>query len=565
MRVSSGDELIAALSSLRPIGVLLILGEPQLIQGMPWLRILERKIIFEGLRVVAALKNDVASPGRVFGSKVPGYFHLAQCLGIRDFLTYDDQTTDSDMGVMIGRIQFGFGLTSKSPFETHFRLTAAHEELLEIGLPSRISHVEDDLHFVLESSAFLVPGSRIRMRLMGLSTDTKEVSVTVLENLPSGLRFNFGNSVRLRLDDDDRDTFHALIKREGADKLLDRPVRRAMVITKSPSLRHRIVSVLSSWQIESRVPLVRRNIRGDLPPLQPDYLIIEPSFLAASDESSGVAEVRDLLALAGSDCHAVIVGRRPDWNFRSGPQVSVMRDSANLSDDLSEIIERSPGAGLLNRAGPSGRGARRWFATDAQGAKVFLLLHERTTALSENGIEIETPQVYRLWSNLEVRGNDSKIHFVGRVSKVFRVEDAFRTLLKLGARDKPLFRCQISCISPNPVLQATFRSACSTVQGSFVPLNPRGAAAAVLKTSRPARDFAVKIDHPADYGRNQSEDEKTSQPQRWVKNLGIILILVVAMGLAVAAAFLLGGADKIYGESFERLFELRDRRGGSLE
>ena len=179
-RVTGGEHLLRELGVLRPIGVLLVLAEPELADGKPWLRTLERMVMFEGLRVVVAIQHDGSNPVKVLSSRIPGQFHLAQCLGVRDFLVYDAHTTNVDLDFMVERIRFAFGISSVAPFEGHFKHSCGSEEPVEISLPARISHVDDNLHFVIESGVFLEPGSRVRVRLMGLGAEAQEVGLSLI-------------------------------------------------------------------------------------------------------------------------------------------------------------------------------------------------------------------------------------------------------------------------------------------------------------------------------------------------------------------------------------------------
>jgi hypothetical protein len=562
LKVAGGEQLLRELASIRPIGVLLVLEDPQLVDGKSWLRQLEQKIMFEGLRVVIAIKNNGANPVRVFSSRVAGQFHLAQCLGVRDFLSFDDTTTDQDMSLMIDRIRFAFGLSSENPFEGHFRFLAASEEPVEISVPARISHIDQGVQVVLESGVFLNPGTRLSVRLMGLGVEAPDIGATMLENLPSGLRFNFGNSLLIRLDEEGEGPLLALLARELPGKVFDRPIRRAMVVTRSLSLRQNVISALGLWQIEARVPLVRRNIRGDLPPLKPDFLIIEPSVLAGRSHVEGAAEVDELLQLAGPQCRAIVVGRRTDWNFQPSDRFAVVRDSANLAEDLRSCVDQSAKVPALvdGRGLAAGRPESRWFATDAQGAKVLLVLRDQSASLSEEGMELETSQAFRLWSNVEVRGLESKAHFIGRVTRVLRIEDAFRSLLRLGGREQPVFRCQIASTSASPALQRTFRSLALVAQAGNQIMPARVVASTPIQRPAVVNDLAIRPDRAEDFGRKPQAAEHQDQRGRRARHLVFLVVFVAVLALLVLLAVVLGSSDQVYGESFERLFDVMGGR-----
>lgn len=581
MKSTGGDQLLRELGTLRPIGVLLVIADPQLAAHKPWMRALEHKIMFEGLRVVVAVNHEGGSPVRIFSSRPRGLLPLTHCLGVRDLLVYDSQITARDVDLMIDRIRFAFGLSTVQPFHNYFRLTAAYEEPIEISVPGRISHMEDSHHLVVESGVFLNEGSRLTVRLMGHGgTDAAEVGATALENLPSGLRFNFGNRLRLRIDDEGLSILQDLVRSEEPGKIMDRPIRRAMVVTRSLALRQRIMSALALWQIESRVPLVRRNIRGDLPPLHPDFLIVEPAVLSGRDAVEGAAELDEYLQLAGPRCRLVVVGRRSDWNFSPSDGFSVLRESASLEDELRELVDTGdPEVSVPPIAGLS-KAARRWFALDAPSAKVFLVLQENSTALSEMGFEIESSQIFRLWNNLEVRGLESKVHLVGRVSRVLRIEDAFRNVLHLGARDRPLYRCQVVSLAASAHWPSHFRALLAAHQEALPAAYFQGATdsalapggggeASALDKARGvsvqrARHLAIRPDRAEDFGRGRAEamQGRSLRVASRHKGLWLMLASVIVLVILVALAVFFDASEKVYRDSFKKLFDITGSREG---
>jgi hypothetical protein len=565
MRVGSGDELIRELSATRPIGVLLVVSDAGILETANWLRTLEQKILFEGMRVVLAIKHDGTNPSRTFGSKNVGKFNLTQCLGLRDLILYDDEITDSDMSSLIDRIKFAFGVAGQGPFADRFRLLAECHERWEISVPARISELEDDRHVVIESAVYLQPGTVLRMRFMSPLAESEEVGLTVIENLPSGLRFNFGNSLRVRIADESWTAVQRLIAVEQPSRVFRKPVRRAMVVTRSIGLRQRIVSCLASSQIEARIPLVRRNIKGDLPPLRPDYLIVEANALTGQSAAEGARELQEYLDLAGSQCLAVIVGRRPDWNLGNhlGSQAGfvTIRDSENIQDDLRSALDKE------GRAARSGEVPKSvWFATDSQCSKVMLLLRDRSVSVGDAGLVIETPHVFRLWSNVEARSLDSKAHFIGRISRVFRSEDAFRVMLRLGAKDAPVFMVQIASIAANANLDQMYSAAVAKLAlasdlGQVISAKAARAAHPAVKDSANVIDLGIRADNAAEFGRGELRSAGARGTSVSSRNVFGGLAILVVVGIIVLLAVWFGQNDQsVYVESFRKLFELSGKK-----
>jgi hypothetical protein len=561
MRVGSGDELIRELSATRPIGVLLLVGDAGTLETAEWLRTLEQKILFEGMRVVLAIKHDGTNPSRAFGSKNVGKFNLTQCLGLRDLILFDDATTDSDMNSMIDRIKFAFGVAGQGPFADRFRLLAECHERWEISVPARISELEDDRHVVIESAVYLQPGTVLRMRFMSPLTEAEEVGLTVIENLPSGLRFNFGNSLRVRIADESWTAVQRLIAVEQPSRVFRKPVRRAMVVTRSIGLRQRIVSCLASSQIEARIPLVRRNIKGDLPPLKPDYLIVEANALTGQSAAEGTRELQEYLDLSGSQCRAVLVGRRSDWNLGNhiGNQSGfvTIRDSENIQDDLRSALDKEA------RKTPSGDDLKSvWFATDSQCSKVMLLLRDRSVSVGDAGLVIETPHVFRLWSNVEARSLDSKAHFIGRISRVFRSEDAFRSMLRLGAKDSSTFMVQIASIAANSNLDQMYAAAVAklALAGDLAQdIGAKAARGANIASS--LADLGIRADNAAELGRGESRSAGSVGNSLSSRNVFASLAVLAVVGIIIFLAVWFGQNDQsIYGESFRKLFELSGKK-----
>ena len=569
MRVGSGEELVRELSATRPIGVLLVVGDAATLESAEWLRTVEQKILFEGMRVVLAIKHDGTNPSRTFGSKNVGKFNLTQCLGLRDLILYNDAITDSDMNSLIDRIKFAFGVAGQGPFADRFRLLAECHERWEISVPARISELEDDRHVVIESAVYLQPGTVLRMRFMSPLAESEEVGLTVIENLPSGLRFNFGNSLRVRIADESCTAVQRLIAVEHPSRVFRKPVRRAMVVTKSIGLRQRIVSCLASSQVEARIPLVRRNIRGDLPPLRPDYLIVEANALTGQSAAEGARELQDYLDLAGSQCLAVIVGRRPDWNLGNnlGNQLGnqagfvTIRDSENIQDDLRSAIDKE------ERAARTGEVPKSvWFATDSQCSKVMLLLRDRSVSVGDAGLVIETPHVFRLWSNVEARSLDSKAHFIGRISRVLRSEDAFRSMLRLGTKDSSVFMVQIASIAANPNLDQMYSAAVAKLALASDLAQVIGAKAAqganfASNMAAKVADLGIRADTAAEFGRGELKPGGDRGNPLSSRNVFASVAVLAIVGLIIFLALWFGQSDQsIYGESFRKLFELSGKK-----
>jgi hypothetical protein len=557
MRVGTGDELIRELAATRPIGVLLVVSDAGILETADWLRALEQKILFEGMRVVLAIKHDGTNPSRSFGSKNVGKFNLTQCLGLRDLILYDDAVTDSDMNSMIDRIKFAFGVAGQGPFADRFRLLAECHERWEISVPARISELEDDRHVVIESAVYLQPGTVLRMRFMSPLAESEEVGLTVIENLPSGLRFNFGNSLRVRIADESWTAVQRLIAVEQPSRVFRKPVRRAMVVTRSIGLRQRIVSCLASSQIEARIPLVRRNIKGDLPPLRPDYLIVEANALTGQSAAEGAREIQEYLELAGAQCLAVLVGRRPDWNLGNQNGFVTIRDSENIQDDLRSALDKG---GQAARSGEVPKSV--WFATDSQCSKVMLLLRDRSVSVGDAGLVIETPHVFRLWSNVEARSLDSKAHFIGRISRVFRSEDAFRVRLRLGAKDSPVFMVQIASIAANANLDQMYSAAVAKLALASDLGKVIGAKAArAASASASVVDLGIRADNAAEFGRGESRSAGTRGNSLSSRNVFGGLVILVVVGIIVLLAVWFGQNDQsVYVESFRKLFELSGKK-----
>lgn len=571
VKVRGGEDLLRELSSMRPIGVFLVVTDLDQLPDRGWLQELEHKILFEGLRVVLAIGTDSANPAKIFSSKAMGHAHLVKCLGLRDLVIFNESLNDQEIRNILERVKFAFGLTAQNPFENHFGVLARHEEPLEIALPGRISVIEDECHLVIESAVYLAAGTRIKMRLMGTDGDPVDVPVQALENLPSGLRFNFGNSIRVRLAAENAPVIRKLVSEEDPQGVVNRPMRRALVVTRSVLLRQRLVAALSSGQVESRIPLVRRNIRGDLPPLHPQFLVMEPSALAATTAEEAIKEVEEYLKLAGPQCQAVIVGRRPDWQIAPSFRMAVLPDDSNLDGSLAALLSESRD----DQADPK-RARGVWFTRHSSRSKVMLVLRENARFVAEEGLVFESHQIYRMWGNLEVRGIDSRAHLIGRITRTERVEDSFRNAVKLGPRHSSGFSTYVASIGSSPLLQKAFKDALKLnakvptasvaqprVASETAPAAERSRTAA-RRAAAPKRSLSLSVDQAEELGYATDRSEQKRAGSRLArKRIGpivAIVIVVLALGGFIAYGLLYGFREtKVYGESFQKLFEVKGK------
>jgi hypothetical protein len=321
------------------------------------------------------------------------------------------------------------------------------------------------------------------------------------------------------------------------------------------------VSCLASSQIEARIPLVRRNIKGDLPPLRPDYLIVEANALTGQSAAEGAREIQEYLELAGAQCLAVLVGRRPDWNLGNQNGIVTIRDSENIQDDLRTALNQG------TRSTRSGEDPKSiWFATDSQCSKVMLLLRDRSVSVGDAGLVIETPHVFRLWSNVEARSLDSKAHFIGRISRVFRSEDAFRAMLRLGAKDAPVFTVQIASIAANANLDQMYSAAVAKLAlasdlGQVIGAKAARAANPTVKVSANVMDLGIRADNAAEFGRGELRSAGTRGNSLSSRNVFGGLAILVVVGIIILLAVWFGQNDQsVYVESFRKLFELSGKK-----
>jgi hypothetical protein len=214
----------------------------------------------------------------------------------------------------------------------------------------------------------------------------------------------------------------------------------------------------------------------------------------------------------------------------------------------------------------------------------MLILRETSVSVAEAGVVFETQHVLRLWSNIEVRGLESRAHFVGRVAKVLRHEDSFRSVIKLGPRQKPHFLVHVASIAANPTLDKTFRASVALHTKKEVPYVARTlqvhaattAPAAVTNavraqnsfpkspakkqvTQRGMNDVTLGSDRAEEYGRSQLKGKKESTEQNTKK----LLIVAFVLALAIAGIWLgmkYGTSEKsVYGDSFQKLFESKGK------
>lgn len=567
VKVRGGEELLRELSSMRPIGVFLMVTDLDQLPERGWLQELEHKILFEGLRVVLAIGTKSENPARIFSSKAMGHAHLVKCLGLRDLVIFNDSLNDQEIWNILERVKFAFGLSSHSPFGSSFGLLARHEEPLEISLPGRISVIEDDCHLVIESAVFIAPGTRIKMRLMGTEGDPVDVPVQALENFPSGLRFNFGNSIRVRLGAESASVMRKLVDEEDPQRVVNRPMRRALVVTRSVLLRQRLVAALSLGQVESRIPLVRRNIRGDLPPLSPQFLVIEPSALASTTAAEAIQEVEEYLKLAGPQCQAVIVGRRLDWQIAPSFRIAVLPDDSNLDDSLAALLSESS-----EEESDPRRARGVWFTQHSCRSKVMLVLRENARFVAEEGFVFESQQIYRMWGNLEVRGIDSRAHLIGRITRTERIEDSFRNAVRLGPRHSSGFSTYVASIGSSPLLQKTFKDALKmsskvlpspiaqlrSSQEKPTAVGRTLSAVAANKTASVLVDQAEELGYAT--GRSEQKRSGGRPTSHRTGPIVVMVIFALAIGGFIAYGLLFGFSEtKVYGESFQKLFEMKGK------
>lgn len=337
-----------------------------------------------------------------------------------------------------------------------------------------------------------------------------------------------------------------------------------MVVTRSLSLRQRLVTAFSLEQIECRIPLVRRNIRADLPPLKPQFLLLEPSVVTAVSPTEAKAEIEDYLGLAGPQCQAILVGSAAHCNFPPTERIHVIGDSASLEEELESLL----GSFTHSEEEVPDTAKSVWFSTDSVCSKVMLVLRENATSVSDEGVLFESQQCYRMWGNLEVRGIESRIHFVGRVARSDRIEDSFRSLLRLGPRRPSSFEVHVASIAASALLQRTFRAALKANAKQEVISAPRTSSSSAETTplrrrssTGQAPSMQVGVDRAEEFGISTTARKKPVKKKE-KNHLPVIIFVLLFLGITgvvVYGATIGFKQNQAYDDSFKKLFDKKGK------
>lgn len=432
---TSVNELTTKLGTMTYSGLCIVAAMNELTALRSLFFELEVKAMLEGLRAVLIVpRSGTSIRESIVQMKDLPWLQKAGVAFFRDIIEVAGELNPVEREETSKRLNFVFQYNTKNPFAARFPSLVRWKANAEIHVPARLSWFDDSNNTLgVEAGAQLTEGLPVRLRIE-TSNGAQMLHGNVKQNLPAELRFNYGNSLSIELNDGSALTLKRIIRNEAPEHILTLPLRRAFIVTRSVALRQRIVRALSKHQVDCRIPLVKRNIISDLPLLSPHFVLFEDRVLEelmAKETKSAIELIRQN---AGSQARVGVVGDNPGRLAETEPGLRTFPLTNVLEVLLTEWLNTTPTATTERNTANN----RTWFSFNSRTATATLMVEEKTHFLSADGIVLRGSNHYRIWNNIEITLPGTPIQFVGKATGTFLVCDPFRNSSHVAIKDTPV-------------------------------------------------------------------------------------------------------------------------------
>lgn len=422
----SAQDVLAKLSFATYAG-LCIVGSPGDIESWKdFFAEVESKAMLEGLRAVLVIARQAPSMrDRLFAVIDKPWIHYFGLSAFRDVVEVPRQPTQEERDEVSRRISFAIQYNAKSPFASRVTSVMRHKSRADIHVPARLSWYQESNNIIgVECGAKIAVGTTVRLRTeVGSGIGSLVLSGKVKENMPAHLRFNYGNSLHLELDAPSTQLFRRATQNDINSPAIDKPVRRAFIVTRSLALRHRVIKVLAKSYIDSRVPLVKRNILSDLPYLAPHFVVIEDRVLSDLVERDGIKVFKQIADAAGPQACFAIVGEDAKRLSGMTSGFAPILDKPILDSNLTSWLNTVGTRSLEHVASEK----RVWFPTNSKISYGVLTFDERIHQIGPDGVVLRGSNHLRMWNNFEVTLPGTRIQFLAKATACTLVCNPFHS------------------------------------------------------------------------------------------------------------------------------------------
>jgi hypothetical protein len=435
---SSGD-LVVHLRTTRPNALVLVATLQMYLSRPGWLRDVERRSVFEGLRVFAL----ITSPGgmnvsfsRFLDSPAEqgGRGLLARTLNFRDvFICEPPPYSPGLRKLMLSRVALAFGTSRDFDPDEDLALTVREKRPVRLGFPGRVSWLSSDGLICVECSARVHDGSNCRVRFVNSARKTLALDLTSVKSSSSDLRFNFGSEITFKIDSAQREALDAHWAEDSERAREDGPpIHRSVVVIKTAELRERVTTVLRSLRLEVRVPLLWRNVKNDVVRMNPQVVVIESSILQGLGSKvneflqmiRSAADPSVKICMIGPGSTSIIAGSNDFLAFESTSDIEL-----SLRNSLD--IERWKHA--------SNASSRFWLGPDTDFPSCLVEISDTVAAISNRGFELETLNSYRSLSQFFVEMGDGKYRVLVKNLGSWSTTDSWRVVPGSGSSVSRVF------------------------------------------------------------------------------------------------------------------------------
>lgn len=592
--VNNPSDVFAYLKTTRPHALCVIALAQTYLARPQWLREVERKSIFDGLRVVAFLitarggksqLNKVLEDEREIVSRI----RLSASISLREFIVEELPPFPQEVRKKLAtRVSLALGMRVPFAPEDDLLLAARANKSVEIAVPGRLSWVTSDGLVSVECGARIAAGTVCKLAYSSQAGVAEKLEAVVVSSSSNKLRFNFGSEVTMRVSDSDKAKLNALhvnTAKDGSGS--EKPILRSLVLLRKTDERERVAELLRARRCEVRIPLLSKNIRNDVMRLSPHLVVLEESFLSAQNLGEGFLD--ELRAVIDSESRIAVVGDNA-VNFVGERQNVHPMTTADMEISLRHILEKVSDSAQRDNLG------KVWFPTDSDTSCCLVELVDRALFMGNTAIVIASAHTYRSLCNVFLRFEDSSSRFLVKNCVTYVSGDAWK--LAAGQHPTSLYMCELvtghneygrefqkavaladsgrllgvslglnSSLGEEPVEQERTEIQTETQLGAQIPeqvkipsearqnrnkFYKKAIHAPVHQRTRQAGDFSFSRDYPLTKSKVRRPAKPFGTVNDWLMLMGVFLVIAVIVVLLVVygqanESFLTG--------SFERLFQ----------
>ncbi len=574
MFFSVPGELFKYLKTLRP-HALCIVANPKTYFARPqWLKDIERRSTFEGLRVLAFVIVPRGGQSQISKlltdqSEELLRIRLSATLALRDFIVAEQPPFSLAVRkIFFGRVSLALGSNHGYSGEEGLALLIRDIRKVKVGLPGRLSWMSADGLLSVECSVRVQPGTECVLRFGDGVGNVTAVQAIAISSSSNKLRFNFGSEVTLRLEPDQKARLgDFLLSEETRVKDDSRPVMRSMVILRKAEFRERISDILRSYHSEVRIPLLSKNVKNDIARMDPQIVVIEDAVVLA--QSSGANYLAELRSAVSAESHIVVIGPQASELVGKLPNVHAF---AFLDAEISlrHVLEKFQKQQNLSDVG------RKWFAADSDYATCLLELEDRTVFVGNSGVVIEGPHVYRSLSNVYLSFRHDAACVLVKNAGSYVTADTWKNAPGSFANSRYYFSILIDTPAYGQDFQSVFHSipamrvggvGVATSAKSFSSQSSALQEIGALDSASSGRLTPVSksVDSDSEWKSSQ-EYTRTPRPKRKVpkrsfadsaKDWSTIFVVFLLIGVVIYLLIKIGQSQDDYLKgSFENLYEL---------